>query len=200
MYMYSIYYYMCRNAIDTHWYFMEFLWPDRPVRVTNVRTPFDQFSFTSYLKVDHHLQAGCRGTFSFWINPPHCPFQTKKLPPCFSPYHFSTAQNNRNFRSSIHTFHIYQTCQQNLSFAYSISANSWKNLVESNEIFVELALHVAMTVSNPGLIVVRLAQRAQLWPSGLSINGWLSPGRGVLRISSDRYDRMGANIKTQKNP
>ena len=99
MYMYSIYYYMCRNAIDTHWYFMEFLWPDRPVRVTNVRTPFDQFSFTSYLKVDHHLQAGCRGTFSFWINPPHCPFQTKKLPPCFSPYHFSTAQNNRNFRS-----------------------------------------------------------------------------------------------------
>ena len=28
----------------------------------------------------------------------------------------------------------------------------------------------------------------------------LEPGGGVLQISSDRDDRMGAKIKTQKNP
>ena len=28
----------------------------------------------------------------------------------------------------------------------------------------------------------------------------IEPGEGVLRISSDRYDRKGAKIKTQKNP
>ena len=44
-----------------------------------------------------------------------------------------------------------------------------------------------------------LIYRKHLYVS-LNKGFWLRPPRGVLRISSDSYDRMGAKIKTRKNP
>ena len=54
---------------------------------------------------------------------------------------------------------------QSLSLALSILAYSRKTLHESSKILVEHAQLDALIVSNPGLIAVRLIQRAQLWPA-----------------------------------
>ena len=34
----------------------------------------------------------------------------------------------------------------------------------------------------------------------MCVGGWAGGGGGILRISSDGDDRMGAKSKTQKNP